>query len=258
MTKSSLYRTASSALLLLASLALSACAAYATPGRGADMTTFGMTQNTREVLTDGAVQRKLDLKPLARFPTSLAVVRVQAPGYSSYTCKNAYGQGSYSVITTRDVESDEAIAKLEKLPLVTGVAPVGRLLLPQQLGSDLEVRQAAAALHADLLLVYTIDTTFEGKNACGALSVVSLGLFPTKVDRVTSTASAVLLDTRNGYVYGVAEASAKESQLTNYWGDKAAADSARRSAEKQAFDKLIGDFERAWGGVIRNYAVAGG
>jgi hypothetical protein len=241
---------------MFALLTLPACsAAYATPGRGADMSAFGVGQGQRELLTDSSVQSKLDLKPLAQFPTSLAVVRVQAPGYRSYTCGNSYGSGRYSVVTTRDIESDQAIAQLQKLPLVTGVAPLNRLLLPEQLNSDEELRQAAAALHADVLLIYTIDTTFQSDNGSAALSVVSLGFLPTEVSRVTTTVSAALLDTRNGYVYAVAETTAKDDTLSSPWVDEAAVDRLRRRTEGQAFDKLIGDFGRAWAGVLNTYAL---
>jgi hypothetical protein len=250
-----IVRVSAYAVLVLALMTLPACAAYVTPGRGADMSAFGMSQGNRELLTDSAVQNKLDLKPLARFPTGLAVVRVQAPGYSSYTCANSYGSGRYSIVTTRDVESDQAIAQLGNLPLVTGVAPVNRLLLPEQLESDKEIRQAAAALHADLVLIYTFDTAFQSTNGSTTLAVVSLGLFPTEVSRVTTTASAVLLDTRNGYVYAVAEATAQDDTFSSPWASEDAVDSVRRRTERQAFDKLIADFHRAWAGVINTYAL---
>jgi hypothetical protein len=75
------------------------------------------------------------------------------------------------------------------------------------------------------------------------------------VARVVTTASAVLLDTRNGYVYGVAEATAREDKLANAWTSDDAIDSARRSAETAAFDKLVDDFARAWKQVVEQYAT---
>src|SRR4051794_756203 len=57
------------------------CASYVTPGRPADMRRVGVPKTVRDASTDGVVQQALDKKPLARFPTGIAVVRVQAPGY---------------------------------------------------------------------------------------------------------------------------------------------------------------------------------
>ena len=85
----------------------------------------------------------MEAKPLAAFPASIAVVRVQASGYQSQTAQG-YGYGNYSVVTTRDVEKDDCMERLEKLPQVAGIAPIGRLLLTPHLQSDMELRQAAA------------------------------------------------------------------------------------------------------------------
>src|SRR6185369_2340312 len=118
-------------------------------------------------------------------------------GYCSSTA-TSYGQGRYSILTTRDVEKPETIEKLAKMPQIAGVAPISRLLLPATLESDRELRQAAAKLQADILLIYTIDTEFKTEDKAAPISVVTLGLSPNQQVRVTTTASAVLMDTRNG------------------------------------------------------------
>ena len=80
-----------------------------------------------------------------------------------------------------------------------------------------DIPVAAASLRADLLLIYTFDTQFSSDNYGGPLMVVSLGLLPTKVESVKTTASAVLLDTRTGYVHATAEGSGDAGQLANAW-----------------------------------------
>ena len=132
---------------------------------------------------------------------------------------------------------------------------MNRLLLPPQLNSDMDLRQAAAALHADVLLVYTLDTTFRVEDSLAPLTVVTLGLSPNQHARVVCTASAVLLDTRNGFVYGVAEATQQGTQLASAWTSGAAVDDTRRRTETQAFDKLVGELEKTWVGVVRTYAT---
>ena len=72
----------------------------------------------------------------------------------------------------------EQIARLERLPMVRGLAPIGRVLLPFDLNSDRELRQAAAELHADMLLIYTLDTTFVVDDKALPLTVITLGLSP--------------------------------------------------------------------------------
>lgn len=245
-------------LLALAALLLplTGCAQYATPGRAADMSLFGGPAGQRDAATDPSIRRQLRLQPLADLPTRLAVAHVQAPGYSSYSC-SSYGDlgGRYSVVGARTVEKDDDFTRLSRLALVDGVAPITPLLLPGRLDSDEAVRGAAARLGADMLLVYTFDTRFSKDDLAPPLGLVTLGLFPTISVTVQSTASAVLVDTRNGFVYAVAEGSSDTGQPANGWTSQAAVDQSRIRAERQALDKLLVDFERAWGQVVTQLTI---
>ena len=242
-----------SSVLMVAVLLVAGCtSSYVTPGRGADMARVGAGQTVREASTDGVIRQAFEKKPLANFPTGIAVVRVQEPGYSSPTNKG-WGQGAYSIVTTRDIEKDEQIDRLTKMPMVSGIAPINRLLLPQQLQSDLELRQAAAKLQADMLLVYTIDTQFTTEDKAVPLSVVTLGLAPNQQVRLTTTASAVLMDTRNGFIYGLCEATDAQNRMTSGWQSDVATDETRRATETAAFGKLVGEVEKTWGGVVARY-----
>jgi len=86
--------------------------------------------------------------------------------------------------------------------------------------------------------------------------VITLGLSPNRQVRLVSTASAVLMDTRNGYVYGVAEATSQESRITNGWQSGVAVDETRRATESAAFEMLVGEFETTWKGVVQRYSAA--
>ncbi|MBK7405439.1 MAG: hypothetical protein IPJ41_12605 [Phycisphaerales bacterium] len=237
------------AALLVLATALSGCvsARYMAPGRGADMSLFSGV-DPRDAQTDGRIREVLHRPALAQLPTPLAVARVQSTGYASYSSR-AWGSGAYSVLTTRDIETDEDFDRLANLEQVERVAPISRLLLPGCLNTDTDLRAAAAKLGADLLLVYTIDTTFNTEDGFAPLTVVTLGLFPTKTARVNSTASAALLDTRSGLVYATAEGAADTSQLANAWTSRAAVDQSRRRAERQALDEMLTHFEHDWPGV---------
>ena len=239
-------------LSFLFSLPLGCAAHYATPGRAANLQALGVN---REALTDGSIVQSLGKQPLAQFPTGIAVARVQAPGYHSETAQT-WGTGAYCVVVNRDVEDLGQVARLGELRGVSGIAPVSRLLLPPELKSDVELRQAAAQLHADVLLVYTLDTTFRVQDKAAPLSVITLGLSPNQQAQVVCTASAVLMDTRNGYIYGVAEATDRGTQLASAWTSESAVDDARRRTEAAAFVKLVGELERTWAAVVQTHAAA--
>lgn len=239
------------------SLLITGCAAhYATPGRGAQMEMFGgATPQEQALNTDAGIAKMLEKKPLAAFPASVAVVRVQAPGYKSHTAAGL-GDGSYSVVTTRDVEADTDVAKFSRMPMLRGVAMLNRLVIPPRLQSDFELRQAAAKLHADILLVYTIDTQFLETSRTTPITLLTLGATTTKNMRVLCTASAALLDTRSGYVYGLAEGSSRHEELQNAWKTEDEVDQVRRRLESKAFTELVGELQQTWGGVIQEHATA--
>jgi hypothetical protein len=235
---------------LLSLLLLTGCAAaYNAPGRAADFRALGVTPEAQAAGTPTDINSAFDKKPLASFPAGVAVVRIQAPGYHSETAQG-WGSGAYSVVITRDVESDQAIDRLRKLPQLRGIAPVNRILLPSQLNSDHELRQAAAKLQCDMILVYTFDTAFYDRDLAKPLSVVTLGLSPTQSTKVVTTASAVLMDTRNGYIYGLAEASSRKDGLATAWNTQSAIDGDRQKTEREAFDKLVNEIETMWKNVV--------
>jgi hypothetical protein len=240
------------ALVALLAVWLSGCASYKVPGGPADLRAMGVSEAFVEQNTDAAIAARLALKPLAGFPTAIAVVRVQDRGYVSYTARG-YGEGRYTVVTVRDVETDEDIERLEQLPMVRGIAPLNRLVLPTRVMDDSDLREGAAAVRADMLLIYTFDTTFQVKDEVPPLGILTLGLFPDDHARIASTVSAVLLDTRNGYVYGLLEATSRREKTTSGWTRDAVVDKARREAEAEAFEKLVGELETTWQRVVDEY-----
>lgn len=245
------------AVLSLLALLLAGCnAAYTTPGARADFSKLGLTPVAVAGMTDYSVQQTLSKKPLVTFPASIAVVRVQAANYNSYSYdryRYSMPRGAYSVLTIRDIEKDSDFDAIAKLPRVEGVGGIKRILLEGELSSDLELRNAAAKLNANLLLYYTFDTAFDNQTHVAPLGLITLGIAPNKEAKVTCTASAVLMDTRNGFVYAVVESTATNSQIANAWTSAEAMDQVRQRTERQAFEGLVSDFTKEWAKVLKTY-----
>jgi hypothetical protein len=105
-----------------------------------------------------------------------------------------------------------------------------------------------------VVLVYTLDTTFQVQDVAAPLTVITLGLSPNQVAHVSCTASAVLMDTRNGYVYGVAEETEQQNQLASSWTSDAAVDQTRKRVEAKAFDKLVTSLEATWREIVSSHS----
>jgi hypothetical protein len=227
--------------------ALGGCAqSYIVPGARADLQAFAPV----------AIQEAFAAKPSAPFPAALALVRVQGPAYTNWHLgpTGVPAGGRYSVVTTREVEDDAQFDRLRQLPQVDGVTGLSRMLLPDHPGSEKDLREAAARLHADLLLVYTFDTAFFDQDDARPLTAISLGFLPTRRIAVTTTASALLIDTRTGYVYSTYEATKRSDTRASVWGSQEAADTARRDNEHAAFGDLVESMAGSWPKLMDRYA----
>ena len=240
---------------------LSGCSSYQAPGRGANLglmqtqaSTTAPTDNPSEGLTQdvGRDIEVIDRKPTASFPANITVVRIQEPGYKTMT-NEGIGGGRYSVVTTRDIETDEDFDRLGALPGLAQIAPLSRLLLPSYFQSDQELRQAAARLQADMLLIYTVDTSFLDTNKSTVIGIVTLGMGPTIDVRVITTVSALLLDTQTGYIYGTIEETAREQAAAGALSTKETCDRLRLATERQAFEQFVDEFETLWPGIVETY-----
>jgi hypothetical protein len=232
---------------VLAALALGGCAHYRTPGSGVSIPD----------ITSPNIAEAMARKPAASWPARIIIVRVQGPGYESYS-NRGYGQGRFSVVTTRDIEQEADFQRIGALPKVAAVGTLSRLLLPGNLGSADDLRTGAAQLQGDIVMMYTIDTTFRTETTnIGPLQTLALGYFPTHKAKVTSTCSVALLDTRTGYVYGVAEWTSGEDQRSNVWNEQKAIEKARANAERAAFTGALGEIEKLWSGIVTAQSAGG-
>lgn len=239
-------RLITAVILLWAALGLSGCASYTTPGGPVDLTGI-QSADIRELMSR---------EPAAVFPAGLSFARVQSPAYRSMTAET-YGSGAFAVVANREFMTDAILQDIAGWPSVTAIAPLTRLLTPTQLNDIDDLRTASARLKSDILIVFTLDTTFrvDGKSI-GPLSVISLGLLRDRETVVSTTASAVFVDVRSGFVYGVAESTAAEKQVTSAWGNINVVDQARLVTERQAFDGLLRELETTWKGIVAEHGEA--
>lgn len=222
---------------------------YVTPGGGAKLAQL-------ERVDRSDIRREIEREPAAAFPSRLALARIQAPDYRSFTIGGGgVRAGDFEVLTVQELIDDGQIEAIGNWPEVAGVSPVNRLLMPPAMNGLDDLRLAAAKLRADVLVLYTIDTRFEvRRKSVAPTGVISLGLAPDRDAQVVATASALLVDVRTGFVYGAAEATAKEQGLASYWSSAEQLDRKRVAAEERAFDDLVGALEKTWRGVVREHA----
>jgi hypothetical protein len=243
--------------LVFAAVLLTGCrASYTTPGGPADFRALGITAQHADALTDGDIRERLDRKPAASFPATVAVIRVQDGRYRSYSLSDhdVVYRGEFSIITKRDVEESIDMATLRALPGLRDIASLNRMVMPALVRTEKDLRLAAADVRADILFVYTFDTRFGSKTLVPLLGTITLGLFPAEQARVSTTCSGAFIDTRTGYIYGLVEASDDADQLANLWTSKDAVDQSRRRAETRAFKAMVGQAMETWTKIVGEYS----
>jgi hypothetical protein len=236
---------------LLCVAVLSSCASYITPGPKADL----------QALAPPPIRAGFDTEPSQAFPAAIVSVRIQGSGYENYNTRrsgSAYGNGAYSVITDREVGEQEQLERISTLPEVEDIIGLNRLLLPQTLAGLDDLRAAAAQLRADMILVYTFDTRFLDEDSAVPLTVISLGLSPTRVISAVTTVSALLLDTRTGFIYAAYENTEREAKRSTSWGSQETADQARRQTEGRAFAAMVDEVVNSWPRLVARYGAPPG
>ncbi|MHC4755104.1 MAG: hypothetical protein ACYTBP_08155 [Planctomycetota bacterium] len=191
-------------------------------------------------------------EPTATFPVTMAVARVREPA-SYYKNNTRFFERNYKFVYVRDVERNEDFTQIEDMPLIIRLAPLNRLLVPGELSSDEDLRKAAQRLQTDMILVYSIKTEFRDSDKSSSLSVVTLGLSPTLNVQAISTVSALVMDTNTGYIYGTAEATAKQNKTAAHLTSKDAFEELRLIAERQAFEMFLEQFENVWKQIARQH-----
>jgi hypothetical protein len=217
---------------LFASLLLGGCASHINSPVVAQA-----REARRAAFSDPLLARAFDAKPALRFPSTIALAT------------NDHGTRDH----LRALSAHGKFDDLKSLPQIADVVPLSSLLYSTGTKPDLAMREAAARVHADAVLIVTTETNATDGRLFAPLTELSLGLFPNKRYELIATALAALVDVRTGYVYGTLEQSRARSGLTMTWGSDDVIAHARAAAEREALGKLFGEFPAFWRGVVQTH-----
>lgn len=231
--------TALGALVVaVAALALPGCVGsrYITPGGPAPIGEY----------TTRSVAARLAIQPEAPFPATLAVARVQASGYFSYSAEGVR-RGSIAMVGPQDLEADGDQDKIRAWKGLKGLVRLTPIVVSAGEDDLAAFREGAASLRADILALYTLDTAFRVDDRdIGPLGLMTLGLAPTRNAVVSCTASLAYFDVRTGFCFGTVEWTERDDQLASSWTERQAVEDARRRVERAAFVGMLGEAQRAF------------
>lgn len=194
-------------------------------------------------LTDQAIETYLQAEARPTFPTAVAIARLVAPpGYARFARSDEYAPAL-------EVPGGDEAAGWRRLvaggtqatpAIVDQVQFIGTLLAPGR-PTLKSLRDAAALLHAPVLLVYMQDDDAQsGYNdlAMAYWTIVGLFCVPGHTVGHYAACQAVLVDTRSGVVLATAEGEAKRKEHVLPGAVDIASDRTAREARREAVATL--------------------
>ena len=193
----------------------------------------------RAEFSDPLIARATNAKPTMQFPATIAIAANDQTVREHIRALSALGK----------LDGLDSLPQLARTVIVSPVV-VGDTDQEHRISADLRLREAAAKLHADAVLIIANESQLTDGSVVAPLTALSLGLFPNKRYELISTAFTALVDTRTGYIYGTNEKSRARTGLTMSWGSDDVIHRARSKAEREAMEKLFADFPAFWRGIV--------
>lgn len=196
----------------------------------------------RAEFSNPLILRAANAKPAMRFPATVAIAPNDRNVREHIRALSAFGKL-------------DALSSLPQLARTTVISPaiIGETDSEHRITADLRLREAAAKLHADAVLIIATETQATDGKIIAPLTALSLGLLPNKRYELIATAFAALVDTLTGYVYGTDEKSRARTGITISWGSDDVIQNARAKVEREAVEKLFADFPAFWRGVVATH-----
>lgn len=236
--------------LLAGLLLLAGCQSYVNTQSGEAW--LGRYQAQSDGALDPGIEAAARVEPLLTFPARIGIAKLGA-GHAHFP-----GVSEVRLVSMRPEEQAVWLEAADRLgPGFGEFVPVSPLVaeMTRQLACESsacarsvveEIRLAAARQHLDAVLVYELATRVERyDNPLWLTQLVLIGLFvaPSEHADVDGVAQAMLIDVRNGYVYGMANRVVEKAASTVNTAARinASTQEARRRAELRAAEALAAE-----------------
>ena len=197
----------------------------------------------RQAFSHKLISRAYNAQPTMRFPAVVAVAPQGEEAIMHLRALDALGK----------LESLKTLPDLRGLPLVTSLLENGKEHADEGTDFDLRLREAAARLHADAVLLISLETNATNGEIFAPLTTATLGLFPNNRYEIIATGLAALVDTRTGYVYGTLEKSAAKTGVVMVAGSDSSLERRKKGAQREAMEKLVKEFPSFWQGIVSTH-----
>lgn len=223
--------------LALSAFTLSACSTTTQMTSGASY--LARSNTASHSYLDREVRAIAAVEPDLHFPARIGLARIE-----NGKLTNAPAQ---EMVIWGDMAERLGAPYGEIIPVSPFIANMVRPSTKDRTNSVVaDIRRASARQHLDYVLTYEV-TQRDSKNSNGLaladLTILGLYVLPSRSMNIDSSASAILLDVRNGYPYGTATAFANSKKKVTALGSSNRSRKARKANFIQAVENLSVDVE---------------
>lgn len=193
--------------------------------------------------SDEAIRKAANVEPIIKFPATFGLARIVNGSLSHIPSEEA-------ALWAELAEKKSALGRFVAInPLIaefTAAATRGAGKYKRNIQGPGEIvqtiRLGAARQHVDAVLIYEVGA--RARNSTTALGFADLtiigGFFlPTRSIDAQGIAQALLLDVRNGYPYGTANAESDLSELWTSWGAYDRQEELQNKAARKVVENLM-------------------
>ncbi len=239
-------RTAFGALAAI-TVALAGCGHAIQTTSGADyLSGYPEAGLAEETAIDQRVREVAAVEPTLRLPARIGLARIDNGDLSPIPAEEAEAWAN-AAHRLGPAFGEFVPVNLLVAEILSPSAPARKADLAQLRDAVEKIRIAAARQHMDAVLIY--QTHYTADSADTVLSIVDwtiIGAFmlPGQSIEATAFASALLIDVRNGYPYGTADAVVDRDTLSTTFGRRAAGAELGGEARAAAALELVTEVEQ--------------
>ena len=239
---------ASAALILV-----SACSAHVQTTSGADYLarydSYATAGTVKPGNLDAEIREIAAVEPNLQFPARIGLARIEHGRLAGIPGAEGEAWGSLVAQLGPEFGTFAPVSPLIAAMVDNPEAPRTRYQdnYVQELIAD--IRRGAARQHLDYVLVYEVSSNREERAnglALADLTVIGMFVLPSRDVEVDATASAILIDVRNGYPYATLTGFAEKGGLSRVVSARSTTNTLVEDAELRAVEALIDEAANAF------------
>lgn len=235
---------------------LGACGAHVQTTSGADYLArydnYATPGAVKPVSLDDEIRQIAAIEPNLRFPARIGLTRIEHGRLAGLPETEAASWSGLADQLGPDFGTFAPVSPLIAAMVDPGEDPRKRHYVHDEnatRGLIADIRRGAARQHLDYVLVYEVNTVTDARAnglSLADLTVIGMFVLPSRNVEVEATASAILIDVRNGYPYATLTGFAEEEGLTRVVSSASNSEALREDASLRAVEALVDEAANAF------------